>query len=295
MTMAPTAVDVPSGLPAAISTPAPGDPRLSRLSLNQKTVDRWGVREVVHGCLRAGIPAVGLWREPVAAFGTARTARLVRDAGLRVSSYCRAGFLTGHDSTAALDDNRRAIDEAAEIGAACLVMVLGGLPEGSRDLAGARARAAEALALLVPHAQERGVRLALEPLHPMFCADRAVLSTLGQALDLAERFPVETVGVVLDAYHIWWDPQVDAQIRRAGPRIALFQACDWVLPLPADALLGRGMVGDGHIDVRALREQADAAGYAGDIEVEVFNADVWAADGDATVATLLRRHVQHVV
>ncbi|GAA3733480.1 sugar phosphate isomerase/epimerase [Spinactinospora alkalitolerans] len=288
-------LDVPSGTPAAVATPGPGDPRLARLGLNQATVKRWSLRETVQGCLRAGIPAVGLWREPVAETGLAAAARLVRDSGLRVSSYCRGGFLTGADRAAAVDDNRRAIDEAAELGAACLVMVVGGLPGGSRDLAGARGRVTEALAELAPHAAERGVRLGLEPLHPMFCADRAVLSTLGQALDVAEALPAETVGVVVDAYHVWWDPQVTEQIRRAGPRIVSFQACDWVLPLPADALLGRGMVGDGHIDVRALRERVDAAGYAGDIEVEIFNADIWAADGDEVAATVARRHVQHVV
>ncbi|WP_067970423.1 sugar phosphate isomerase/epimerase family protein [Nocardiopsis trehalosi] len=290
-----TAVDVPSGRPAEVPTPAPGDPRLARLSLNQATVKRWSVGEAVDGCLRAGIPAIGLWREPVAEAGTAAAARRVRASGLRVSSYCRGGFLTGPDRAAAIDDNLRALDEAAEVGAACLVMVVGGLPPGDRDLAGARARVADAIAELAPEAGRRGVRLALEPLHPLFCADRAVLSTLDQALGIAERFPVDQVGVVVDAYHVWWDPRVHEQIARAGARIASFQACDWVLPLPADALLGRGMVGDGHADVRGLRRAVDAAGYTGDIEVEIFNGDVWAADHHAVVATVARRHVQYVV
>jgi len=132
-------------------------------------------------------------------------------------------------------------------------------------------------------------------LHPMFCADRAVLSTLGQALDIAENFPSAAVGVVVDSYHVWWDPQVYEQIARAGERIAIYQACDWVLPIPADALLGRGMVGDGYADVGGLRRAVDAAGYTGDIEVEIFNADVWEADGDAVIATVARRHVQYVI
>ncbi len=290
-----TAVDVPSGKPAAVPTPRPGDPRLARLSLNQATVKRWSLAEAVEGCRRAGIPAIGPWREPVAEMGLAAAARLLRDSGLRVSSYCRAGFLTDPDRSAALDDNRRAIDEAAELGAPSLVMVVGGLREGERDLAGARARVVDALAELVPYAAERGVRLGLEPLHPMFCADRAVLSTLGQALDIAERFAPDEVGVVVDSYHVWWDPQVYEQIARAGERIVIYQACDWVLPIPADALLGRGMVGDGYADVGGLRRAGEAAGYTGDIEVEICNADVWAADGDAVIATVARRHVQYVV
>ncbi|WBB71182.1 sugar phosphate isomerase/epimerase family protein [Micromonospora sp. WMMD812] len=289
---------MPSGRPAEVATPQPGDPALARLSLNQKTTDRWSVAEAVDGCVRAGLPAIGLWREPVQAIGAGAAARLVADAGLRVSSLCRGGFLTAVDPAArrrALDDNRRAIEETAEVGAACLVMVVGGLPEGSRDLAGARERAADGIADLVPHAAQHGVRLALEPMHPIFCADRGVLSTLGQSLDLAERFPAEHVGVVVDTYHVWWDPDVLGQIQRARGRIASFQVCDWITPLPPDALLSRGMMGDGHIDFRLLRRAVEQAGYTGDIEVEIFNADVWAADPDAVVATMARRHLAHVL
>lgn len=292
------AVDVPSGRPAEVPTPAPGDARLARLSLNQKTTERWSVAEAVAGCVRAGLPAVGLWREPVQQIGVPAAARLVADAGLRVSSLCRGGFLTAADPVlwrCALDDNRRAIDEAAELAAACLVMVVGGLPEGSRDLAGARHRMAEGIAELVPYATERGVRLALEPMHPIFCADRGVLSTLGQALDLAERFPADRVGVVVDTFHVWWDPDVLGQIDRARGRIAAFQVCDWITPLPPDALLSRGMMGDGHIDFPLLRRAVERAGYTGDVEVEIFNADVWAADPDDVVSTLARRYVTRVL
>lgn len=290
-------VDLPSGRPAQVETPRPGDPRLARLSLNQATVKYWNLPRAVEGCLKAGLPAIGLWREPVAEIGLERASRLVRESGLRVSTYCRGGFLTGPDRQAALDDNRRAVDEAAELGAPVLVMVVGGMPEGDRDLVAIRERMAESLAALVPYAAERGVQLGLEPLHPIFCADRAVLSTLGQALDVAEHFTPEQVGVVVDAYHVWWDPQVWDQIARAGAsgRISSFQVCDWVLPLPADPLLGRGMVGDGHADVGALRRAVDAAGYDGDVEVEIFNEQLWRADGDEVIATLARRHVQYVI
>jgi sugar phosphate isomerase/epimerase len=287
-----TEIDVPSGAPAAIATPAPGDPRLARLSLNQATTKRLTVREAVDGCSRAGLPAIGLWREPVADAGLAESARMVADAGLRVSSLCRGGFFT---SDAGVDDTRRAVEEAAALGTDCLVLVVGGLPEGSRDLPAARGRVADAVAALAPFAATHGVRLALEPMHPIYCADRGVLSTLGQALDLAEAFPAEQVGVVVDTFHVWWDPAVHDQIARAGPRIASYQVCDWITPLPPDALLARGMMGDGHIDFRRLGASVAAAGYAGDVEVEIFNADVWAADGDAVIATLARRYVQHVL
>ncbi|MFI6815213.1 sugar phosphate isomerase/epimerase family protein [Nonomuraea sp. NPDC050328] len=268
------------------------------LSLNQWTTKRWSVAEAVDGCVRHGVEAIGLWRQDVAAQGLAESARLVREAGLRVSSLCRGGFLTT-GSAEALDDNRRAIEEAAELGAACLVLVVGGLPGvvpgeplgagADRDLAGARERVAEALAVLAPYAGERGVRLALEPLHPMYCADRAVLSTLGQALDLAEPYPVAQVGVVVDTFHVWWDPQVFEQIARAGARIASYQVCDYLHPLPADVLLGRGVMGDGVIDFGPLTRAVLEAGYTGDIEVEIFNAEVWAADPDEVLATVKER------
>src|SRR4051794_9565868 len=191
MTAPTTAVaelDVPSGRPAAIATPSPGDPRLARLSLNTATTKNWTLTEAVDGAVRAGIPAVGLWRDRVAEVGTEKAARIVADAGLRVSSLCRGGFLTASDPAgqqAALDDNRRAIDEAATLGTTELIMVVGGLPDGDRDIVAARTRVADRLAELVPQAADRGVRLVLEALHPMYVADRAVLSTLGQALDLA--------------------------------------------------------------------------------------------------------------
>ncbi|MCW2945243.1 MAG: xylose isomerase [Actinoallomurus sp.] len=288
-----TAHDVPSGRPASIPTPLPGDPRLARLSLNQWTTRRWGVAEAVEGCARAGVPAIGLWREQVAEYGLTASAKLVRDAGLRVSSLCRGLGLTA--VTPPLDENRRAIDEAAALGTDCLVLVAGGLPDQSRDLAGARSRVADALAEPEPHAGAAGVRLALEPLHPMYCADRAVISTLGQALDIAEHWPAKTVGVVVDTFHLWWDPDVLPQIARAAGRIASFQVCDFLVPLPADPLLGRGMMGDGVIDFRPLYEAVNAAGYDGDIEVEIFNAEVWAADGHDVLATMTRRYITEVL
>jgi len=290
-------VDIPSGLPATVSSPTADDPRLRRLALNQKTIERWSVPEAVAGCVRTGLEAIGLWREAVQAYGLADSARLVADAGLRVSSLCRGGFFTSLDDAAwkrALEANRRAIEEAATLGAECLVLVVGGLATGSRDLPAARTRVAESIHELLPHAVEHGVRLALEPMHPIYTADRGVVATLSEALDIAERFPVDAVGVVVDSFHVWWDPQIDSQIARAAGRIASVQLADWITPLPHDALLARGMLGDGHIDLRRLVALCDQAGYTGDIEVEIFNADIWAADGAAVLETIRRRFIEHV-
>ncbi|MGP4016533.1 sugar phosphate isomerase/epimerase family protein [Saccharopolyspora sp. 5N708] len=289
--------DVPSDAPARVPTPRPGDPRLARLSLNQRTTANWSLREAVDGCVAAGIGSIGVWREPVAEVGLGTAARMVGDAGLRVSSLCRGGFFTAADPdarAAAHRDNLAALDEAAALGSGVLVLVPGGLPQGDRDIAGARLRVAEAVAALVPHARERGVRLGIEPMHPIFAADRGVISTLAQALDIAEGHPPEVVGVVVDTFHVWWEPGVLAQIARAEGRIVSYQVCDWITPLPADSLLSRGMVGDGHIDFGSLSRAVAAAGYLGDVEVEIFNADVWAAPGADVLATSARRYVEFV-
>ncbi|WP_406419607.1 sugar phosphate isomerase/epimerase [Streptomyces sp. NBC_00873] len=271
---------------------------LSRLSINQETIKQWSLPELTEGCVKAGIDKVGLWRGPVQEYGVERTAQLLKDAGLTVTSLCRGGFFTALDPAErarALDDNRAAIDEAAALSTDTLVLVSGGLPPGSRDLHGARERITEALAELGPYARERGVRLAIEPLHPMFASDRCVVSTLSQALDIAERFPAEQVGVVVDTYHIWWDDQAAAQIARAGEggRIHSFQLADWITPLPAGVLVGRGQLGDGSVDFRAFREMVEATGFDGPIEVEIFNEDLWARDGAEVLAEVAARYVEH--
>jgi sugar phosphate isomerase/epimerase len=269
--------------------------RLQRLSLNTATTKNWTLQQAIDGAVRAGIPALGVWRDRVAEVGTERAARMIGEAGLRVSSLCRGGFLTAVDPAEqrkALADNRAAIAEAATLGTDSLIMVVGGLPDGDQDIVGARQRVADRIADLVPYAVEHGVRLVLEPLHPMYCADRAVLSTLGQALDLAAPHPAEAVGVVVDTFHVWWDPSLAEQIARAGleNRLAAYQVCDWNLPIAADALLSRGMMGDGYIDFDTVGGWVRDTGYAGDIEVEIFNADIWAADGDQVLETMARRY-----
>jgi sugar phosphate isomerase/epimerase len=264
----------------------------SGLSLNQATVRKLSAPEAIELCVRHDIPGIGLWRDAVADFGLARTAAAVRAAGVHVSSLCRGGFFTHADPAgraAALAGNQAALAEAAELEADTLILVSGGLPDGSRDLVAARAMIADAIASLVPLAQQAGVRLGIEALHPMFCADRCAISTLGQAVELASQFPVSAVGVVVDTYHLWWDPQLPAAIERAAGRIVSYQLSDWVLPLPADTLLGRGHVGDGCIDFGPISAAVSAAGYTGFTEVEIFSQRVWDAPADQTAATVCSR------
>ncbi len=268
-----------------------------RLSLNTATVKRLNLRDSVELCQRQQIGGIGLWREQIQEIGVDAAAAIVRDSGLRVSSVCRAGFftVTPGDWAAMLEDNRAAINETAAVGADVLVLVSGGLVAGSRSLPHARELIADAIAELVPIATAAGVRLGIEALHPMFCADRCAISRLGQALELARQFPAETVGVVVDAYHVWWDDTVLDEIARAADRIFSYQVCDWTLPLPSDVLLGRGHVGDGHIEFIPLTQAVEAAGYQGMIEVEIFNEAIWAAPPDETARTVRERFDTHIM
>lgn len=261
-----------------------------RLSINQATLKHADLATALRVTAEAGVQSIGLWREPVLEVGLEAASRMLADSGLRFSTHCRGGFFTlpeGPARVAALDDNRRAIEEAATLAAAgaegskaILVLVAGGIPEGSRDLLGARERVRDAIGTLAPDAAAAGVTLAIEPLHPMYVSDRAVVSTLGQALDIAADFEPSVVGVTVDTFHIWWDPQVLEQIARAGSegRIATYQVCDWKTPLAADVLLSRHYPGDGVIDFGSLTRAVEATGYDGDIEVEIFNEEVWATD-----------------
>lgn len=266
---------------------------MNRFSFNQATANNWPMEELVAGCVDAGVARVGLWREQVGEYGLEKTAALMKDAGLAVTSLCRGGFFNRDDW---YDENRHAIDEAAALGAPVLVLVSGGLPAGSRDIDGARAHVGKSIGALVPHAAAAGVQLAIEPLHPMFAADRCVVASLGQALDLAAPYPPNAVGVVVDTYHVWWDDQVWTQIDRAGRegRIACFQAADWITPLPAGVLLGRGLPGAGCIELRRFREAVDAAGYTGPVEVEVFHADLWARPGAEILSATVEAYLSHV-
>ncbi len=278
-----------------------------RLSLNQATIKHASLEAALDVTSGAGIQSIGLWREPVAEVGLERAARLLSDSGLRFSSLCRGGFFTTADPAerrSALDSNRRAIEETATLAAAgaagsaaVLVLVAGGIPDGSKDLIGARQRVQDALAELEPDARAASVTLAIEPLHPMYASDRAVVSTLGQALDLAAPFPASSVGVVVDTFHVWWDPELKAQIERAGRenRIASYQVCDFNMPIAADPLLSRGYMGDGVVDFATIGTWVHDAGYTGDIEVEIFNQEIWDTDGNTVLATVKERYAELVL
>ena len=260
------------------------------MSINQATIKYADLATALRVTAEAGVQGIGLWREPVNEVGLDVAARMLADSGLRFTTHCRGGFFTlpaGPERATALDENRRAIEETATLAVAgaegstaVLVLVAGGLPQGSRDLIGARERVRDAIGELSTDAAAAGVTLAIEPLHPMFGSDRCVVSTLGQALDIAWDFDPAVVGAAVDTFHIWWDPQVLDQIARAGRegRIATYQVCDWKTPLPADVLLSRHYPGDGVIDFASLTQAVVATGYERDIEVEIFNADIWAED-----------------
>ncbi|HSI80740.1 MAG TPA: sugar phosphate isomerase/epimerase family protein [Solirubrobacterales bacterium] len=264
---------------------------LERLSFNQITADHLSLTEVAEHCVAAGIRWIGPWRHKL----EPGSAELLRDAGLRVSSLCRGGFFPAADAAGRRDrdaDNRRAVEQAAELGTDVLVLVCGGPAEGG-DLAAARTMVAEGIERLAPHAADAGVKLAIEPLHPMMVAERSVIVTLEQALELAERYEPGLVGVVVDVYHVWWDPKLEAQLERARGRILGYHVSDWLVPTP-DVLAGRGMMGDGVIDLRRLRALVEAAGYDGPIEVEVINRRLEEMPGDELVALVAERYLERV-
>jgi sugar phosphate isomerase/epimerase len=265
------------------------------LSLNTATVRaQWNLEQMVDGCVRHGIGAIAPWRDQVEACGLGEAARRIRDAGLRVSGLCRGGMFPAGDAAglqANIDDNRRAIDEAVTLGAECLVLVVGGLPEGSRDIARARRQVFDGIAAVLDHARANGMPLAIEPLHPMYAADRACVNTMRQALDMCDRLGAG-VGVAVDVYHVWWDPDLEAQIMRAGRNGQLFayHVCDWLVPT-RDLLTDRGMMGDGVIELRKIRGWMESAGYDGCCEVEIFSADDWwKKPPDLVLKTCIERH-----
>jgi len=268
------------------------------LSLNTATVrEKWNLREMIEGCARHGIRGISPWRDQLAALGVKEAAKMIRNSGLTVTGLCRGGMFPAADRKgrqAALDDNLRAVDEAAALGARCLVLVVGGLPAGSKDLKGAREMVRDGIGETFEHARSAGVPLAIEPLHPMYCADRACVNTLSQALDLCDQLDTGkggALGVAVDVYHVWWDPQLESQIERAGDkRLLAFHICDWLTPT-TDFLNDRGMMGDGVIDLPLIRSWMEAAGYRGFHEVEIFSArNWWKREPDDVLGVMKRRH-----
>ena len=273
------------------------------LSLNTATVRRQGnLVEIIEACARLGIRAIDPWRDQVTAVGLERAVRAVRDAGLELSGYCRGGMFTSDAAhrTEARDDNRRAVDEAAALGAPCIVLVVGGLPQYSRpgsgpskDIAAARAQVDDGIAEMMGYARQANMPLAIEPLHPAYAGDRACVNTTKQALDLCDALdPTRTgaLGVALDVYHIWWDPELHAQIARAGKdRLLAFHVSDWLVPTK-DILNDRGMMGDGVIDIKSVRAAVEAQGFAGYSEIEIFSEDWWKRPMDEVLTTCIERH-----
>ena len=274
---------------------------LARLSINQATTQaQHSLAQAIAAYSAADVAGISIWRDKLAECGLDEAVRMIADRGLQVSGLCRGGMFPGADAAtrqANIDDNLVAIDEAAALGAACLVLVCGGMLEGSKDLAGTREMIRDGLGAILPHARAAGVPLAIEPLHPMYAADRCAINTLGQALDLCDQLgdrPGIDLGVAVDVYHLWWDPDLQAQIRRAGARVLAFHVCDWLVPT-TDLLLDRGMMGDGVIDIRQIRDWVDATGYDGLIEVEIFSAqNWWKRPGDEVIQTCLERFKSNV-
>lgn len=276
------------------------------LSINTATVRKqWPLDRIIQECAARGITAISPWRDQVAAIGLDNTARCLRDNGVRLSGYCRGGMFPaakGPDRQAAIDDTRRAIDEAKALAAPCLVLVVGGLPGAlagqalNKDIALAREQAQEGIDAVLQHARDAGMPLAIEPLHPMYAADRACINTLEQALDVCDMLEPPSggaprmLGVAVDVYHVWWDPKLDEQIQRAGrDRLLAFHVCDWLL-LTRDLLNDRGMMGDGVIDIPRIRGVMEAAGYEGYAEVEIFSStDWWNRPGGEVLDTCVER------
>jgi sugar phosphate isomerase/epimerase len=274
-------------------------PDQTRLSINQICVlPQWSLAQAIDGLARHGVGAISVWREKLAEIGLAEARKRIDGAGLAVSGLCFAGLISSADAAEAAkarDDVRRAIDEAAGIGAACLVFLSGGVDARDKDLAATRARVLDGLAQLAGHARDAGVVIAIEPLHPMACATRSVLTTLKLANDWCDALNAEDVfAITVDAYVTWWDPELPEQIARAGKRIRAFHVSDWLLDTQ-DLRLDRGMPGDGVIDLAAIRRMVEAAGYTGHVEVEIMSArHWWKRDPDDVVRTIVARYATAV-
>jgi sugar phosphate isomerase/epimerase len=277
------------------------------LSLNTATVRKqWSLDRIIDECAQREIRAISPWRDQVAAVGLQKVARQLQDTGIELSGYCRGGFFPAADAAgrqAALDDNRRAIDEAKTLNAPCVVLVVGALPgalDGKphyTDIARARAEVRDGIATSLDYAREVGMPLAIEPLHPMQAAERACINTLEHALDICDELdPKQTgmLGVAADIYHIWWDPKLQQQIARAGKnRLLAYHVCDWLTPT-RDLLNDRGMMGDGVVELKKVRQWMEDAGFSGYSEVEIFSENWWNKPGAEVLDTCIQRHCEVV-
>lgn len=266
----------------------------SRFCLHTMTTRPWSLRECIDGFVRAGVKGITVWRQALAPQGARESGHMLRDSGLTVVSLCRGGFFvadTAAGRQTAIDDNRRAIDEAQAIGAPLIVLVCGALP--GIPLAEARRQIADGIAAVLPQAKAAGVKLAIEPLHPMYADARSAVNTLAQATDMAESLASDHVGVALDVYHVWWDDALEQQIGRCGAlgKLLAFHLCDWRTPT-RDMLNDRGLMGEGAIDLRTIRGWVEAAGFRGFHEVEIFSDAYWAGDQAEFVEKIKQAYLQ---
>ncbi len=250
----------------------------SKLCIHTMTTQPWSLRQAVDGFTKAGVPAITVWRQALEPLGAAESAKILSDSGLEVVSLCRGGFFpadTESGRLAAIDDNRKAIEEAAEIGAPLIVLVCGAVP--GMPLTEARKQIAEGIQTVLPQAQAAGVKLAIEPLHPMYADSRSAINTLAQANDMVEAIGSGCVGVAVDVYHLWWDPDLQREIQRAGKSIFAYHICDWRTPT-RDILNDRAIMGEGCNNLPEIRQWVQEAGFSGYNEVEIFSTELWAGD-----------------
>ena len=266
----------------------------SNLCIHSITTKPWTLAQAIDGYTKAGVPAITVWRQHLEPYGALEAGKMLRGSGLKIVSLCRGGFFpadtkAGHIK--ALDDNRRAIDQAAAIGAPLVVLVCGALP--GMPLAEARKQILEGIAAILPHAEPAGIKLAIEPLHPMYAADRSAINTLKQANDMAETLAHRLVGVAVDVYHVWWDPELPAEIQRAGKNIFAFHVSDWRTPT-RDILNDRTLMGNGCINIREIRGWVESAGFSGYTEVEIFSETYWATSQTEFVEKIKTAYREHV-
>lgn len=266
-----------------------------RLCVHTMTTKPWSLEKAVEHYARAGVAAITVWRDALEACGEQQAARLLRDSGLRVTSLCRGGFFpsaSAQKRAAALDDNRRAIAQAAAIGAPHVVLVCGAEP--GLPLVDARAQVRDGIAALLPECEAAGVKLAIEPLHPMHAGDRSAVNTVKQANDIVEQLASPWVGVAADVYHLWWDPDLRGELLRCGKLGALlaYHVCDWRVPT-RDLLTDRGLMGEGCIPLRQIRGWVEEAGFNGDIEVEIFSTELWSTDQAEYLRRIRAAYLEH--
>jgi len=267
---------------------------IDRLCIHTMTTKPWSLKEAADAYVRAGVPGITVWRQHLQAVGNAEGARILSDSGLRVVSLCRGGFFpadTPAKRQEAVDDNRRAIDEAAAIGAPLIVLVCGAVP--GIPLKESRKHIGDGISAVLPYAEAANVKLGIEPLHPMYADSRSAINTLAQANDMVEAIENPWLGVTVDVYHLWWDPDLQNQIRRAGGNVLSFHVCDWRTPT-RDLLNDRGFMGEGCINIPEIRGWVESTGFAGPIEVEIFSDELWATDQARLVERIKDAYMEYV-